>query len=170
LDEEFYSDSEGEPIQTDEGSSAAVGDVSHSLIYYQVNEDAEGDDDDSTPIGSILCKPVTTDPAVETLVTEVPPARVPSRKKLAYKPAPGTGSGRRKKRDLASLQLNLGKDVVMVKRARLDRGKPQRPRLLQQLSASPMMTSRRWPLLLLPLPLQALLHPLQRLSRGPPSR
>jgi len=117
------------------GESSAAPAVSAEIpppsVTLLIDEDAEEENTDQFLIGSRKRKLVTEDPVEGSQATEVPlvrteteipPVKVPSKKKVVHKPAPAAGAGRRKKRDLASLQLNLGQDAFLVKKAHLARG------------------------------------------------
>jgi hypothetical protein len=100
LEEESSSDSEEEPIHTDEGTSvnpAAAGSASPSPIAFHVEEYVNDDDDRST-IGSLMRRSAAVVPE-----TVGPAAKAPIGEKLASKSAPAASSGKKKKRDFTSL-------------------------------------------------------------------
>ena len=64
---------------------------------------------------------LTAEVPLKKTVTGIPPVTATSKKKVTHKPVSMAGAGKKKKRDLASLQLNLGKDAHLLKRLRQDR-------------------------------------------------
>jgi len=60
---------------------------------------------------------------LKRISTEIPPVTATSKKRVTHKPVPVAGAAKKKKRDLASLKLNLGKDAHLLKKLRLDRKK-----------------------------------------------
>jgi len=100
------------------------------LVSSLADEDAAAEDVDHAPIRPRKRKQVVEESSEEDLtaevplkktVTGIPPVTTTSKKKVTHKPAPVAGTEKKKKRDLASLRLNLGQDAHLFKRLRRDR-------------------------------------------------